>query len=361
MLKARREATKTALQSDALGPLLASALFGDVPRAAFGWIPVGGAWLAGASPSWLRGGDRAEGLELAFEGNWKSAVEKFFPGGAQRPVLFDAPFLSLFNSAAATTPGPIWIANGTDAQNGGRVLTLPIQRPMPPEQCAPGDISRPCGWPFSDALDALALLGADVPVSVAVDNTDRFPFLSPEGALTSTRPADKGQYPTQVIDGGYFDNAGALTALELARWLHNEGPRIINRDQGSVQPIIVEATTVFAKAGEVDIVRCDVNNDDPAKSKGRSSLRQFFAPIGGVNAVREGHSAAVLREIRDNYCSNGQSFFHFYLLDTDDWHVPLNWTLSKAIADHIWNDAMGIGNNPDEHQKLTKVLQQTAK
>lgn len=222
LAKARQQATKTALQSDALGPLLASALFGDVPRAALGWIPVGIASLAGASPSWLRGGDRAEGLELAFEGNWKSAVEKFFPAGDQRAVLFDAPFLSLFNSAGAATPGPIWIGNGTDAQNGGRVLTLPIQRPIPPQQCPPGDISRPCGWPFSDALDALALLGVDVPVSVAVDNTDRFPFLSPEGALTSTRPADKGQYPTQVIDGGYFDNAGALTALELARWLHDE-------------------------------------------------------------------------------------------------------------------------------------------
>ena len=67
---------------------------------------------------------------------------------------------------------------------------------------------------------------------------------------------------------------------------------------------------------------------------------------------------AVLRKIRDNYCNNGQSFFHFYLFDTDEWAVPLNWTLSKSIADHIWNDAMGMGNNPDEYENLKKCLRQ---
>jgi hypothetical protein len=84
--------------------LLASALFGDVPRAALGWIPVAITSVAGSSPYWLRGGDRAEGLERAFESNWKRAVETTFPAEGQRPILLDAPFLSLFSSATTAAP-----------------------------------------------------------------------------------------------------------------------------------------------------------------------------------------------------------------------------------------------------------------
>jgi hypothetical protein len=350
--EARRETMQSALQADALGPLLASALFGDVPRAAFGWIPVAITSVAGLSPHWLRGGDRAEGLERAFEANWRTAVAKAFPSG-QRPVLFDAPFLSLFSSTTRTRPGPIWIANGTDAQNGGRVLTLPIR---PAEKCLPGKMPLPCGWPFRDALDVLALLGADVPISTAVDNTDRFPFLSPEGALMPLNPGVSGRYPTQVIDGGYFDNAGALTALELARWLHDEGPGVTGRQTDSIRPIIVEATTAFAKADKVNVVRCNGDPDDPANSKGRQSILQFFAPIGGINAVRSGHGAAVLREIRDTYCNDSQSFFHFYLFDTGDHVVPLNWTMSKTMAGYIWNNAIEEESNRSEYEKLIEVL-----
>jgi hypothetical protein len=51
---------------------------------------------------------------------------------------------------------------------------------------------------------------------------------------------------------------------------------------------------------------CDGDPDDPAKSKGKESVFQFFAPIGGINAVRMGHGAAVLREIRDTYCNGSR-------------------------------------------------------
>jgi hypothetical protein len=61
-----------------------------------------------------------------------------------------------------------------------------------------------------------------------------------------------------------------------------------------------------APLGRGPVVRCDGDPDDPAKSKGKESVFQFFAPIGGINAVRMGHGAAVLREIRDTYCNGSR-------------------------------------------------------
>jgi hypothetical protein len=138
---------------------------------------------------------------------------------------------------------------------------------------------------------------------------------------------------------------------------NDEGPPIIKRETDSVQPIIVEATTAFAKANKVDIVRCDGDPDDPAKSKGKESVFQFFAPIGGINAVRMGHGAAVLREIRDTYCNGSQNFFHFYLLDTEEHVVPLNWTVSKTMASYIWDTAMKEEGNQNQYEKLKELLE----
>ena len=55
-----------------------------------------------------------------------------------------------------------------------------------------------------------------MPASTAAHNSARFTYVSPAGKLVSSR---KGQNRGYVIDGGYFENYGALTALELARQL----------------------------------------------------------------------------------------------------------------------------------------------
>ncbi len=62
---------------------------------------------------------------------------------------------------------------------------------------------------FLDSLDALHVLGKDVRASTAAHNSARFSYVSPAG--------DLGNGNGSVIDGGYFENYGALSALELAR------------------------------------------------------------------------------------------------------------------------------------------------
>ena len=103
---------------------------------------------------------------------------------------------------------PLWFANGTDATTGNRVIAGPIRAPADRNDAAP--------WPFRGARDFHTLMRADVPISTAVNNTARFPYLEP---FREMLPAgEKGQVGS-LVDGGYFENEGLQTALELAEWL----------------------------------------------------------------------------------------------------------------------------------------------
>jgi hypothetical protein len=161
----------TFLTADFLAPALASLVFVDTPSS---FLPD------------LGQVDRGTALERSFE----SASEG----------LLTRPFLSLFpyKKGPAVEGQALWrpilLLNATHEETGKRIITghVLIERDV-----------------FIDSLDALHVLGTDVRASTAAHNSARFTYISPAGGLGN----DHGW----VIDGGYFENYGALSALELAR------------------------------------------------------------------------------------------------------------------------------------------------
>jgi len=351
----RDEAIIDAVRADALGPTLAGSLFGDAPRALLGVPAAAVRYLFGivhGQEYSYRGGDRAEALERAFEHNWDVHQPRLAAAlDMKQPTLFSDPYLSLaYDVNHKPIPGmPLWLANGTDAQNGDRIITTPFAM----------ETGQPQINPFAASRDALALLKNDVTISTGITNTARFPLLSPSGEL-APEEMQAGSHPSQIIDGGYFENEGLQTALDLARWLRDNGPNFVGGRK--VQPIIVQAT---ADAGEVSgknegaVIRCHSGWDDPAQSLGRSRPLQLFAPAEGLNSVRAGHSNLALREARAEFCEveNRQDFFHFYLYKPEKAEVPLNWVLSRSVAEKtIWKDA--FDGNSKEMAALEAALQQ---
>jgi len=360
--------SRAALSEDALGPLLAGALFVDVPRAIFSPF----AWVvrrhAHEQP---RGGDRAEALERAFERLWRRPPAQIAGQSATDTdrADFSNPFLTLFYSAdngpgADNGPAklrqgmPIWIANGTDMATGRRILTVPFKPTI-------------SDWPFRDAADALSALGADVPVSTAINNTARFPYLEPAGELLYYEPSDLTGPPPldrprpvkgtaeEVLDGGYFENEGLQTALDLADWLRHHGP-----GGRAVKPIIIQATGDGSVGVTIDdIARCGVAPDDPAKFSETRRPLQLFAPVAGLYSVRGGHSAVLLRQASDTLCPAGKEapahFFHFYLPAQGTKDVPLNWILSNDTARFIWHaiDTPNGSGNIAEEDRFARTLQ----
>ena len=133
------------------------------------------------------------------------------------------PFLSLFPYGGQLSHWrPILLLNATHEESGKRIITshVLIERNV-----------------FIDALDALHVLDSDVRASTAAHNSARFSYISPAGNLGRRKDQrrDSKGWPTDwkslkgawnawlaewngsVIDGGYFENYGALSALELAR------------------------------------------------------------------------------------------------------------------------------------------------
>jgi hypothetical protein len=300
---------------DAIGPLLAGFVLSDVPRSLIGWAPA----LFGAP---MRGGDRAAALERAFEANAERAARH----AGLWPISLDAPYLSL-----ARPSMPLWIGLATERDTGGRVLVTPVR----------GDGQA---WPFEGAADLLAQLGADIPISTAVNATGRFPFLEPSGVAPPRPPAQAG---LALIDGGYYDQSGLETALELADWLRRQG----------AAPIVVAATgsgygnglgVHGTRSPSDDIVRCGAAEFRPEQPPTTEMAADVLAPLVGLNQARAGHVDAVLRRARAAWCGGpAQGFFHFYLGARGEEPVPLNWVLSRQMADHVWLSA-GHGDAGDE-------------
>ena len=343
------------LAGDALGPLLAGWLVDDIPRA----IPALVASLSrriGLSAADSGGGDSAQAIEEAFGSLWADVKHANRPG-LDSAVDWDAPFSNLFYNGSVYRAGmPIWLANGTDAITGNRIMTTPICTPAAKDMCLAGsgaagpDAAAP--WPFRGARDFRALTGTDVRIETAINNTARFPYLEPFGYLSYQGDAPVGS----LIDGGYFDNEGIQTALDLAEWLEKHPPAGIS----AVEPIIVQATADGdADVTSMKVMTCENQSDGPGKASEGSSVPQLVAPLSGIYHIRGGHSAVLLRQAVDLLCADRHPrFFNFFLPGQDGESIPLNWVLSDRTAKYIWCDALTAPavKNEQELQRLRETM-----
>lgn len=346
----RADQALSTLGGDLASPLLAASLIDDVPHALFGWIP----FMIGTTPP--RGGDRGEALELGFEQLWRDGSAGAWEDLAQRPMLFDRGFLNLFYAGRGEPRAgmPLWLPNATDGLSGRRVLPAAFA----------SDAARQ--WPFRDTGDALALLGTDLPIATAIGNSARFAFLSPAGDLL---PLHRGrdltdrhyrQRPTSVINGGYFDNTGLLTALELMDWLRGaEGSKAAGNRP--VEPILIEVSAdgVAAVGGE-NVVRCGMPKDDPSAAAVLSHPAHLLAAVLGPNTPRGDYASVLEAQARDAGCPHdgqpNQAYFHFYLHAPPEADLPLNWALSDMAAAWIWRRAMLTCDNAQEMGRLSTTL-----
>jgi hypothetical protein len=80
------------------------------------------------------------------------------------------------------------------------------------------------GW--FGAFERFALKGKngdDITLSTAAHNSARFPLISPPGSIRN----DKQMIVDRLVDGGYFENYGALAAKELALAIHAVQPQLM--------------------------------------------------------------------------------------------------------------------------------------
>ena len=205
------------LTEDFLAPVLASGIFIDT--------------VASFLPEFPHT-DRGVALEKSFEqasGGWLA-----------RSFLSFSPYGE--DGAIHDPWRPILLLNATHEETGRRIIAGPVL------------IERNV---FLDSFDELNELGSDVRASTAAHNSARFAYVSPAG--------DIGDHKGSMIDGGYFENYGALTALELAR----AAEKALNPPKQ--KPVV---KLVFL------LISSDPDLDDPSPDKRTAPVR-IDEPAGG--------------------------------------------------------------------------------
>lgn len=288
------------LKEDFLAPALASLVFQDAPSS---FLPDFGQ------------GDRGAALEKSFE---RASND-----------LLARPFLSFLRLAKPeTSPDdqqaspwrPILLLNATHEETGNRIITghVLIERNV-----------------FVDSLDALQMLGKDVRASTAAHNSARFTYVSPAGNL--------GRDQGSVIDGGYFENFGALSALELAHAataaLKDETPKVklvilmissdpdldsnhmlvrINEVRGiegaqkssenakkkCLMSVAEREPASATKSSKAQTTRSSANyfTVDPTGVE-NALVNEFVAPFQGLEKVREAHGNWAAAELALEVCA----------------------------------------------------------
>lgn len=196
-------------KNDRLSLILAAMLFGDATQTLFP-VPVA-AW------------DRSLGLELAFENgrapdtdNPIRLNDSFYQ--TQDPDLHPRYTLPASPQTAVGIAAPYLVLNATEVTNGRRHILSPFRIPECTTIKTPTSKTKPEQQTCIKLTDAdfhepwlqrpIQMKPLDIRFSTAAGLSARFSVISPYGFFPEARYR-------RFIDGGFYDNSGAVTAKEI--------------------------------------------------------------------------------------------------------------------------------------------------
>ena len=276
--------------------------------------------------------DRALALEKAWERAWFDCT------GSNR---FSEPLDKLWDKEHFGVP--LLFLNSTVVETGQRIIMHPLpfatlQNTQPNDPKILEKISTFQDY-FNNALDGPAVIGGKVPLSTAVHMSARFTYVSPAGTIFRQdlpKNGDTSQPEViRVVDGGYFENSGAVTTDEILLAIR----RIASEKNLSVHPIVIHIS------------------NDPLKRKARKRreftgsravLPEILSPIWALLNVRPargyqareelGQRAELGLSMKKTEDDTIGSFAHFQLCEFKR-PLPLGWMLSELSRNDM-NDQL---------------------
>lgn len=328
----------------------------------------------------LTGEDRATALEKA----WRLRSQNL----TGRPHLND-PLLSY--QPTSQNWMPILLFNGTSVTSGKRVIATPLKSTFNrDDKILPLFTDLPTGAInnkrqsdyaiFPDSLDLHDLLKRqskmsrqwsdskqsqqsplDISLVKAVSLSARFPLISPQANLRN----QQGDIVDRIVDGGYFDNSGMLTASELSM-------AIKELTNGELKPILVQisnhpvtlskhksatAKTHKFKCPEQSFTSAFTTPDE------RQLLPELSSVIGALlnaRVARGSHAIAKASRV------NPAAFIHFQVAAIEDEFgsnkkLSMSWWLSKSVQNALnnqikWRRDTRIGSKRSIAERLNPAF-----
>jgi hypothetical protein len=246
--------------------------------------------------------DRARALEAGWESRWHD-------------VIHDDWMSASFDTLADPDPDPasdlpLLLLNVTDVEDGKRALVSPL--PVMPLE-------------FPDTTDVRKLVGKPMRMSTAAHLSARFLYVSPVATVRVGGADGVERTWGHLADGGYFENSGAATALDVLFALQRAVA--LEQLQNRVQPV------VMLLSNNPDMAQ---PTEDPASTP-PVSLRfatETRSPLETLLQTREGRGTqaqAVLKRAVERRDQNWQlGIFKFYQPQKDIVPLPLGWMLSPS-------------------------------
>lgn len=256
------------LQNDFLAPVAGRMLYGDLLQR---FLPVP-----------FKAFDRATALELAWQSAWQKLTNTNY---------FEDEFLTLYKENKDKASVPALFFNTTWVEKGNRVLSSSVlQDPH-----------------FTAVHDLYRITGKQIRLSTAVHNSARFSYVSPAGTVTDGKDNVWGH----LVDGGYFENSGTTTLLEVYNAIKDKA----GDKWSQLRPVVLMITN-------------DPAQDDEGITDPNPYANEVRSPIDGLLNTRSGRGAYA-RGVMRKTVSNGGLFKEFGLQHVDG-PVPLGWMLSDA-------------------------------
>ena len=317
---------RSALVDDHLSPLIAATLFTDFTQRFL--------------PFRIAGFDRARALEKSFEASLASK--------SGNRLDLTTRFSKQWTTAGST---PALLLNTTDAATGMRYLIAPFDVPAMNPAVDDRSVDNYPIWAKN----------ADLRLSTAAVTSARFPFVTPAALVPSAAAdasdKDRTLRSTRLVDGGYMDNSGVETALDVIAQLSAEwrsGPP--NGVPAGAKPhfILIAITT----------------SEIPNRTS--SSFGETMEPVRALLSARTTRSYLALgRAYRDLKSAGSNTVYlnrpaitvgDFWTIPLSNqfYTLPLGWRLSKRTADII--DAQsGYGWDCDPGIDLNQRVEQLSK
>ena len=285
--------------------------------------------------------DRGRWLERSWENAWRNSMHT---------DRLAKPFLDLWHDRHLYVPS--LFLNGTSVESGNRIIASNIL----------------IDANFLEATDATAKLlpvsqhierrhpKIDVPLSTAAHMSARFTYVSPAG-----RFAPDG---THVVDGGYFENSGAATALDILRQVKNELRQ--NAELRAIIPqiIMISNNPLGVASGSRDLTMTKQALKNVARSATAEAaqrepgtfLEDALAPAYALLSTRDArgeYAQKAIGQAQREFCDAIKAQLgiqaarpqcsYFFSLAPATVPLPLGWMLSNRAAEAMQKEMFDSG------------------
>jgi hypothetical protein len=314
-------ATKAAGE-DFLRPALRGLLFGDIPAR---FIPS--SLIPGLTPFFASWSDPAQYLETGIDRAWRE-----YDGSKEEERdhhrLSQKAFGDLW-AAGPTGDVPALVLLTTDVATGRRVAVshLTLRTPFTSEQAKQGKCAE--RGPHEElesrvrlqTLDDLVTPRIEVSAAAAAILSARFPGMTAPGRLPCS-----GNQP-RLVDGGYFENSGLTTVLEL-------------RDELRKRPSAdgVSFVIVQIENGRATPDWSFANGDPPPPPA--NWLPELMSPLRAIAGTREARGDLARKALKTavpdtEECKAGCDYRLLFELRPCKTPIPLGWSLSEKAREEI--------------------------